>query len=334
MRARAAWAAILGVACIGWGSVALGRETPALEAGSAWPLLVTPDETSFVIELDEVLVSQRAIKPEELLLKPDRFDLGFGQFDPVVILQSEREYFGGYKIKPFRDDLLWRETDSFIVERHFGQIFHRPADGNLKGEPFVTAGISKFDPTKEAVSRRNRLNDDRSGGISIDQLVGMGADDRQFKPDGCFRAEHCSIGGFFGGSHTHECHLIGGSHRPQLAGCDTLGTAALLLSNSFAALPLLVTGLPQPIGRSPEQNGGYKKREREAAYKKPLMAVHEADRTFEQSGGSAGEVWGVFAVLGFLMIPAAGLLAGRVWIIRVWCGCLALIALLTMARLI
>jgi hypothetical protein len=91
---------------------------------------------------------------------------------------------------------------------------------------------------------------------------------------------------------------------------------------------------PKPFSRSPEENRGQDERKREASYKKPLMTIHEANGTFEQSRGSAGEEWWVLAVLGFLMIPVAALLAGRMWIIRVWSGCLVLVALLTMARLI
>jgi hypothetical protein len=99
---------------------------------------------------------------------------------------------------------------------------------------------------------------------------------------------------------------------------------------------LVLAALVQLVGRLPEQNGGHYKSEGEPPNKKTFVAIHKPDSRRRKTASATTEVWGVFGLLGYLLIPIVALVAGRRWdwLLRAWVCSLGLGGLLAMLGLI
>lgn len=99
-------------------------------------------------------------------------------------------------------------------------------------------------------------------------------------------------------------------------------------------LHLPVAGIGQINSRLAQHPSKCRQNESEYADEKAFVAVHKTNEGFRQPNGPASEIWGVYGVLGYLLVPLVALMARWDRLLRVWFGSLVLGCLLTLFGLI
>lgn len=96
-----------------------------------------------------------------------------------------------------------------------------------------------------------------------------------------------------------------------------------------------VAGVLRESNRRLDQPSGYEnQQEREAAYEKPLVAVHKSNDRSRNTSPPASEVWGVFGMFGYLCLPILAVLMGWGWLLKAWGVSVAGLCLIALGSLV